>query len=419
MNCFLYPDIGRVDEPLQLHLDGLKPFEPINISMTMDHKNITMESSLSLEADENGKLIVSQYTTGNKDVFSKLIWNLQPTNPILNELIINSIEPLTFQIKIEAKESNVTENRTIVRLFRENYVSEVLLSSNIEGTFYYPKIEKNVPAIIVLGRQDENAYHEAKVIASLLASHGYGALAVDYNHKKFASSFPIEHMAAAIQWLLNHPSTHKEKIIFFGLEKGAELALLTASKNEAVKGVIALSPTSHVFQSGTNKKRQSSWTEKGNLIPFVPFSTNILMKIKKWQNHFKTKPMTMPNIYGQSLNKYFKKRKVEAEIPVENIQGPLLLLSAEYDQYWPSSFMGKNIIEKLEKHSFLHDANLLTFPNAEKLFIPPYLPTYNNEKITIENAQAGAKAWQEIISFLNKHFPAAALETESIPFTFA
>lgn len=411
MKFFLYPDIGRIDEPLQLHMDGLIPFEPVTISMWMEHegKNI-LQSSLRLQADEMGKLLISSFSKGKENGFSTLMWKLQPLPASLNHL-----QNFILHIDVEARESGRKEKRTVTRLFKEDYVAEVLLSNKtVEGTFYYPKNATKLPTLILLGPINESPLSR---IAALLASHGYGVLALNYTKRKGHQSgfvnIPIETVDHAVNWLMNHPSTNHNQLVVLGIEKGAELALLTASKNPNIRGVIAISPASHVFQAITNHKRSSSWSENEQAVPYVPFSNSFSTYIKKWQATLTKNPLKIPNKYETSLKKYMKKGKREAQIAVENINGPILLLSAEEDQHWPANYMGEIIVEHLKDHSFLHPVNHKIFSNSEQLLIPPYLPSDS-----LENALAGEKTWQEIIHFLNIHFPPAKIETETIPLSF-
>jgi hypothetical protein len=46
------------------------------------------------------------------------------------------------------------------------------------------------------------------------------------------------------------------------------------------------------------------------------------------------------------------RRVNEAAIPVENIQGPILLVSYTRDEVWPSTFMSEQIVQRLRDRSF-------------------------------------------------------------------
>lgn len=120
---------------------------------------------------------------------------------------------------------------------------------------------------------------------------------------------------------------------------------------------------------------------------------------------------------------YEKKGRSDAEIPVETIKGPVLLLSGEEDEIWPSSTMANRIMERLKENSFAYDIKHLSYTKAGHLFIQPYLPAVHPYDVgdsfggkTMDNAICGEKAWKETLAFLTAHFPPARMTTETIPF---
>lgn len=43
-----------------------------------------------------------------------------------------------------------------------------------------------------------------------------------------------------------------------------------------------------------------------------------------------------------------------AEIEVEKINGPILILSGKEDDQWPATYMSQQIVNRLEKNNFKH-----------------------------------------------------------------
>lgn len=60
----------------------------------------------------------------------------------------------------------------------------------------------------------------------------------------------------------------------------------------------------------------------------------------------------------------------ETYIPVENIRGPILLISAAQDAIWPSEFSGRKIMERLDAHRFPHAHRHLVYEKASHLLVP-------------------------------------------------
>ncbi|ADU29624.1 acyl-CoA thioesterase/bile acid-CoA:amino acid N-acyltransferase family protein [Evansella cellulosilytica] len=418
MKCFLYPDIGRVDEPLQLHMDGLKPNETITLTLKMKYEQVMWTSTTTTAADDNGKLSIGS-ADGKSNILSELLWKMHPQSKQQHKSLFNEdISQLTLHIDIEAEESQRKEARTITRMFKEDYVHEEQLPDelNINGTYFSPKNKSKLPSIIILGDRYAPMRND---IAALLASHGYGALSLNYNgaSQNKTTNVPVEPLNIAIEWLKEHRSTDQQKIILFGMSKGAELALLLASKNRSVRAVIAHSPASHVFQCEGNKNTRSFLLEKGHPLPYVPLTNNLFSRIKGL--FMKTNGESESNsLYYKSLQRYENKGRFDAMIAAEKIRGPIMMISGKKDAFWPSTYMAEKIQQRLKENQFPYDVKHICYENAGHFLTLPYTPYFNlqNKKgggISTENAIAGEEAWLETLSFLKKHFPPAKIPTES------
>jgi hypothetical protein len=63
-----------------------------------------------------------------------------------------------------------------------------------------------------------------------------------------------------------------------------------------------------------------------------------------------------------------------AEIPVERINGPVLLIAASDDAVWSSERLSKVAMERLERHGHPYDDELVVYPEAGHLIQAPYVP---------------------------------------------
>ena len=107
-----------------------------------------------------------------------------------------------------------------------------------------------------------------------------------------------------------------------------------------------------------------------------------------------------------------------SSIQVEKIDGPVILISGDDDQLFPSTFMSEMIMERLKmnKHPYAnkhyrfeqagHSINLPNLP-------PEDYPTQTTHVLTNlvcelggnrkANEQAGKQAWDNVVAFLEKH----------------
>jgi dienelactone hydrolase len=66
------------------------------------------------------------------------------------------------------------------------------------------------------------------------------------------------------------------------------------------------------------------------------------------------------NLYSDSL----KNASAEAEIPVEAINGPVLMISGQADSLWPSPEMARRVEQRLQARGFRHPVINLVYPDA-------------------------------------------------------
>jgi dienelactone hydrolase len=101
-----------------------------------------------------------------------------------------------------------------------------------------------------------------------------------------------------------------------------------------------------------------------------------------------------------------------AEIPVERIAGPVLLLSGTDDRLWPSRELSDAALRRLESRGHPHAHEHLSFPGAGHFFFgPPYggpFPTALESGFGVfagggtpeANATAAAASWPRVLDTL-------------------
>jgi len=182
-----------------------------------------------------------------------------------------------------------------------------------------------------------------------LHQRGFAMLAIGYfktggDTPENLDRIALDAIADTIIQIANrHTQINPERIALIGGSKGAELILNLASRDSRFKAVIALS-TSHVsFPATTITANTSSWSFRGEEVPYVPASFRILG----------------PTLKGDLFSAFSimledKVAVKQAEIQVEKIAGPILLLSATDDEAWPATKMSNRIMERLQENNFSH-----------------------------------------------------------------
>ncbi len=182
---------------------------------------------------------------------------------------------------------------------------------------------------------------------SLLA-HGFAVLAIGYfKTENSPGSLDRISLNAIADTILNiarrTPQLDTARILLMGASKGGELVLNLASRYSCFKGVIALS-TSHVsFPAITISANTSSWMYDNQEVTYVtaPFKT------------------IWPALKGDLLGAFSimledTNAVAQAEIDVEKINGPILILSADQDDQWPAKKMSEQLVDRLKRKNFAH-----------------------------------------------------------------
>jgi len=207
---------------------------------------------------------------------------------------------------------------------------------------------------------------KANDTARLIAEMGYDVLSLAYFDRAGSAlvpetleMIPLEYFDAPKKWLMGRSNTRDDGVVIYGLSKGAELALVLASHDSDYKAVIALAP-SHVVWQGNPKdfsdlmSSPSSWSWKGQPLPFVPYVSNE-----------EKESMGFTNRHAASLtNKVAVER---ALIPVEKIDAPILLLSGGMDATWPASRMGTEICSSANSSPTDMPCTLLIYEEGDHL----------------------------------------------------
>lgn len=229
------------------------------------------------------------------------------------------------------------------------------------GTFAPSQGQPTIGLLVLGGAEGGMPEWQLKEISEL----GYPTLAVAYFKAKglpqMLDEVPVEPIDKAVRWLSNRPEVLDDRVVIIGASKGAELALLVASSNKQVTGVVAFAPSNVVFQ-GIPKvfwPPRSSWTRDGKALPFVPY---------RMPKEFNYASPDLHALYNESLRDSAAVKL--ATIPVEKIHGPILLFSGRDDRMWPSSKMADEIIARLKQKAFLYNNEHVAYDNAGHVFAP-------------------------------------------------
>ena len=231
-----------------------------------------------------------------------------------------------------------------------------------EGHFYDAG-ERNKAVITFSG--SEGGSGASDTMAWYYRQNGISALGVTlFAGKETGENLdrvPLEYAENAAAWLKEQGF---EKIAVDGISKGSEYALLAASMFDDISCVIARVPSYFVSEgmighdgpSGT-----SCWSYRGKELSYTPYAIRNFDVFSQFCTHKEF------NILAYNTGKEVTDESI---IPVENIHGPILLISTEADTVWPSSDQAAYIADYLQAHDYSYEIKNLTYKNVSHFAIP-------------------------------------------------
>ncbi len=286
-------------------------------------------------------------------------------------------------------------------------------SGSLVGTFFAPADGKRHPAIVVLGGS-EGGLHDDQ--ARTLAEHGFAALALAYFGvdplPKSLRAIPLETVTRGIDWTIARPEVDGARIGILGTSKGAELALLIASREPRIRATAALVPSAYVWfdLAFDGNPETSSWSAGGTPVPWIPSDQTADAAVGR---AFATGgAVSFRDTFNASYAAAPAAVRDRATIPVERIAGPVLCIAGADDLEWDSQ--GACAIVHDRRHAAHRDAKdeAVVEPGAGHAMPfsgKPAPRSYPAGPATIvlggtpeANGRGGADARDHVIAFFNR-----------------
>lgn len=375
------PNPASVDEPFNVILRDLSPWQRVALhARFVDGYDIEWTSRATFRADFGGTVDLSgqppvEGSYEGTDPMG-LVWSAHGHGAAY--AISLRPPPMTITAETEGKTASV---RVVRDLLTKEIACTDVREGGLYGRFFRPASDEPVPGVLVLGSSEGGLASYVVREAALLARHGFAALALAYFY--FGSlpdrlaRIPLEYFGGAIGWLEGQASVRGDRLGVMGTARGGELALLLGAYYHELKAIVSYVGSGIVFPSPTGS--EPAWTFRGKPLPWVPNPFDILQ----------AKP--------EQLEK--------AQIPVERTNGPVLLISGDEDQIWPSTQLSQVAMDRLRRSERPYHDEFRPYPDAGHGIQPPYLPatpgTYYYGGDLKGNALANEDSWQRVLGMLD------------------
>jgi hypothetical protein len=405
---------GLVDEPLRISVSKVQPGQAITIrASTIDNENKLWQSYAGFYADSAGNVGAEQQAPSNASYSGidamGLIWSMNVAGELYDKARFNvtRLDSLVFRFSLEI-ESRIVDSSTVIRRFMTPDVQWSRVNdASLVGTIFRPLAKGPSCAILVIGGSEGGISGED--VAAVLASHGYSTFALAYfgigDLPSSLDEIPMEYFQKAITKLLGLPNVDSNGIVILGTSKGAEASLLLGSLDRRVRGIVGYVPSGVVWSCVCNAPNRSSWSVGGRPVPFIAGDFDPTFVPPKGF------PISPAINYQYRLQK--TKNLDQVQIPVERINGPILLISGKDDRMWPSFTLSELVMHRLKDYQHPFTDEHLTFDRAGHLIGKLYLPAGSTSvaggRLTTGgtpegNAKAQAKSWPVVLRFLETVF---------------
>jgi dienelactone hydrolase len=230
-----------------------------------------------------------------------------------------------------------------------DYTVRKVAYQDLVANLYLPKVSGKVPVVIAIGGS-EGGLGTGDANGKMLAPYGIAVLGLAYFKEQglpaTLDQIPVEYFVRAIDYLDSVPEVDPKRLGFVGGSRGAELALLLASIEPRIRSLVATTPSKLAWYGRT--RNTSAWTYRGADWPALALG---LDDKSPQLERFKA-ALDQPELVGPAL------------FAVENINGPLLLVSAENDQVWPSFQMSRDIVAQLKQRRFPYSVRHDSYPTG-------------------------------------------------------
>jgi dienelactone hydrolase len=406
-----------VDEPVGFSVVGCRPGGDVVVTATWTIGDVKVNSEAHFVAPANGTVVpATQPSLGGtySGVEPYGLWWSIASGSVPEEA-----DPLaTWTVTVTASGPGWESTGSLLRLKLDRTVQRVpVRSGRLRGVAFLPSGEGPFPSVVVFSGSGGGlgGLGGVQSSAALLASHGFAALALAYFRYDDLPSdlvdIPLEYFHEGIEWLeLNAPALGG-RVAVMGASRGGELALLLgATYPQDVAAIVAKVPSGVVWGGLGKEPRPGAvaWTFDGH--PVRPLSGA------------RTDPAELPQRDGAivltpSFEALITAASPEdlaaAEVPVERVGGPVLLLSGDDDAMWPSVALSEIAVRRAGAKGAEHPFRHLHYPGAGHTFATPagfpiarsavhplagQLYAYGGS--LVGNAHASESSWEEILVFL-------------------
>lgn len=421
------PGCVRLDERFSVRLTGFQPGRKVTVRTRMPLDGHVWEARAVVRTDADGAADLDEQaplagTYGQADVMG-LLWSAERVgeHPVASDRTrTDGNVSLTATL-----DGTTVASATIDRRFAaEGVARERVTDADLVAELFQPPGDGPHPGVLLLG--GSGGGFPSRRAASLLASRGFAVLALAYFGVRDLPprlvGVPLASVERAVDWLATHEQVREDPLGVVGWSRGGELALLTGTRCDRVRTVVGYVPSTVVFQGNAlTGDPGSAWIDDGDDHPYVPLDTPLGFRSHVAVRWLRGQPVATRPLFERGLRAAAEQRVAAATIPVEEISGPLLLITGDDDRVWPADTLATRAMARLDGRDYPHRYDHLQIPRAGHDIRVPIHPTTERaiRRMPLPGrplrlhmggtpagyARADARAWEATLDTLSAGLP--------------
>jgi len=349
------PQRALIDVERQILLEGFAPCSFVTVTARMRMCGAQWQSVSTFLTGHDGKLDLRRDgpVTGAYDRPSAMgvVWGM--TCMEMQKVVFPPDRTEALTVTLRAESGNDSAEGSFVMEFAAEGVShrsvrEDMDGMTLSGELFTPAGPGPHPLVIYMNGSSGGVNAPR---AALFASRGYQCLALAiFNYEgrpRYLNDMPLEYFERALQWARRNLSPRDGFVALSGISRGGETSLLVASHYpDPVSAVVAYVPscvTHGVVSAGAPQGGRDAqvWTRGGQALPHL-WQEN---PQADWDAAYATEPP-----YRQTHAFISATRDIRAferaRIPIERYPGPVMLVSASDDGFWPSTAYSEIVVRR-------------------------------------------------------------------------
>jgi dienelactone hydrolase len=395
------PATSRLDEAIAVRVTGAKPGESITLTASLeDDEEETWTATATFAADDDGVVDLTEQAPERGDWagVAPMGWCWAMSSDADARSASLDARPevgVTFRVRTEG---GARASRSVTRqVYDPELTAHDVDADGLVGTWYEPAGRGPHPGVVSLHGSAGPGSHRTE---RLLATRGFATLALSYTGDADAvpdriREVPLAYVSDALSWFGARSAVADGPVGLFGVSRGAELALLVGARSDQVGGVVSYAGSGVPYDTPMG---DAAWLDAdGEPVPHIE-------GVGEPERTDDGRVVTRP-VLERGLEDADEATLDAATVPVEDIDGAVLLVSGGDDEVWPARRLSAIAADRRRAADRDSEFAHLTADDVGHLIGVPHVPLGNFDDgggTPAATARLSARAWDRTLEYFER-----------------